>query len=144
MTTLECVNCNTLMIQTSDGDLPSWHCPACAYDAIEYEIGSGAYGWHAPANVLSAAPYLRFHLKLMNSAGEVVRSLSTGKQRRLHTAMNRHEWASATLRVSYSKDDASLCNDAICENAEELRQAITAFTEPELLDYIRGGKWGKS
>lgn len=46
-TELECV-CGQPMTQTAAGSLPTWNCPACGYTAVEYNIGSGAYGWHAP------------------------------------------------------------------------------------------------
>lgn len=46
---LKCI-CGQQMAQTAAGSLPTWTCPSCGYTAVEYEVGSGAYGWHAPTH----------------------------------------------------------------------------------------------
>lgn len=94
-------------------------------------------------NDLSRDLPVRFQLKLYRAGNVPLRTFNTRKVLRVHHVAKSHHWQRAELHVSYSREDASLCNDVLCDTLEELRQAITACTEPELLDYIRGGKWGK-
>lgn len=79
---------------------------------------------------------LRFSIVLTDSAGVVVRTLHTKKVRRVHYVAQNHKWASAHLIVKYG--DEGLTNEGIYASIAELQAAITAFTEPELMQYIKG------
>lgn len=84
---------------------------------------------------------VRFSIKLYsdnNTPNELVKSLNTGKVRRVHHVINTYHWERAWLKVCYSETDKSLCNEGEFTTLKELQDAITAFTDPELLAYIRG------
>lgn len=48
MTILECAHCSHTMQKIENEEFPTWKCFHCGYKAIEYEVGSGTYGWHKP------------------------------------------------------------------------------------------------
>lgn len=78
---------------------------------------------------------LRFHIRLYAN-GVLVRKLATGKQKRISSVLDRYEWDEAHLTVAYG--ETGMSNGGVYTNKEELKKALTAFTEIELKNYIMG------
>lgn len=88
--------------------------------------------------------YVRFTIKLTLADG-TVRSRSSKKIRAIHHFISRYaDFKSAYLKAAYDPDDKWLVNQYDCDNAEELKAALLACAEPELLDYIAQGRWRKA
>lgn len=78
----------------------------------------------------------KYRLILRLSDG-TVKSLNTGKKRRIVSVIRGIEWKEANLRVSYEcEGHANGQNQGIYHSLEEAQLALAAFTEPELLDYL--------
>lgn len=73
---------------------------------------------------------LKFRIQVYAS-GVLVKKLSTGKQGRVSSVLNRYEWDECHLRVIYGEGD--LENSGIYTSTEEAKLALTAFTEQELV-----------
>jgi hypothetical protein len=76
---------------------------------------------------------LRYTLVLWNE-GIILKTLNTRKPGRLHYQVANRTWDRANLRVRYG--DTGFDNYAEVKNVEEFKKAFSAFTEPELLDYM--------
>lgn len=88
-------------------------------------------------------PYVKIQIKLILPDNKTS-SKGSRKIRRIHHFINNHqEFKSAYLKVSYSPTDKWLVNQYDCETVDELRAALLACTEPELIEYLTQGKWSK-
>ena len=88
------------------------------------------------ASDLSVLPYLRFSI-ILTLHGKVVRTLHTRKKRRLYSLLDRREWDSAYLKVRYGTAGG---NEGIYTNTASFVEALLAFTEMELVQYVMGEK----
>lgn len=87
------------------------------------------------ANDVSESLYLRYSIILFLGS-ERVKGLNTSKQGRLHHVYKSYEWDRAYLKVRYG--DTDIVNEGEYTNVADLRAAITAFTEPEIKEYLTG------
>lgn len=79
-----------------------------------------------------------FRIILFDAAGAVVGKRSARKVGRIHYLLNNSEWVTAWLKVTY--DEAKqIGNEGYYASKQELREALSAFTELALREYLAGG-----
>jgi len=81
-------------------------------------------------------PRMQFTLTLTKDDGGVLVTKSR-KKRRISLRTCENGWQKASLRVTYLKDEGEIGrNEGDYYNPDDLRDALAAFTEAELLDFI--------
>lgn len=75
---------------------------------------------------------LKITLKLFKRDGPIVR-YRTVKRKRIYHLVEANDFAKAYLKVNYTKDDY---NDGVYYSKEDLIQALSAFTEKSLVQYL--------
>lgn len=78
---------------------------------------------------------LKFKIRVYAN-GVQIRKLNTRKQGRVSHIINNYEWDECHITVIYS--ETGMENSGIYSSKEEARDALTAFTESELKEYING------
>lgn len=89
-------------------------------------------------SAFSNSSVLRYSI-FLTLGGAKVRTLHTGKFRKIYSAVERYEWDSAHLIVRYG--DAGE-NEGIYTSAADVRAALASFIESENVEYLMGGYHG--
>jgi len=77
---------------------------------------------------------IKIHLKIENSNGKA-RSYCSSKLKRIYSIIQGAKFVKAYLRVSYGH----VFNDGEYLNVDDLKKALSAFTEKSLVDYLTSG-----
>ena len=90
-------------------------------------------------NNSAATSVLRFSLFLKNN-GDKVRTLHTGKLRRIYAALENYEWDTAEVFIRYLVGGQEIGeNSGVYHSTDEVKMALAAWTEQENREYILGG-----
>lgn len=84
-------------------------------------------------DVLSPVPALRYAL-FLSYQGKVVKSIHTKKWGRVLWLINNKTFDKAHVIVKYF--DTGMINEGVYYNIDNLKIALSAFREPELLEYV--------